>query len=207
MLELGSVVSALQVLPRILTVLAANHNLERLVLEYCGIGSESVRPLVHFLSNLSHRRDTFPDCFRQVQLQSCEGLPMMRPPFPYFCGSTQHPSNFTKKRTHALVKQPDIFGPNQPGILKNRAKKKICRTVHPSGHFMKICGPQVCSRQRLAFLWLCGNPLGDDAVQQLLPEVHGKVVSLNLSGTGHGGFQGIVGVPGDRFLERIRPEG
>jgi hypothetical protein len=71
---------------------------------------------------------------------------------------------------------------------------------------VKICGPQICSRQRLAFLWLCGNPLGDDAVQQLLPEVHGKVVSLNLSGTGHG-FQGIVGVPGDRFLERIRPEG
>ena len=44
----------------------------------------------------------------------------------------------------------------------------------------------------LAFLWLCGNPLGDDAVQQLLPEVHGKVVSLNLSGTG-GEFQAPEG--------------
>ena len=73
MLEFVIVTPALQVLPRILTVLVANHNLERLVLEYCGLGSESVRPLVHFLSNLSHRRDTFSDCFWQVKLESFEG--------------------------------------------------------------------------------------------------------------------------------------
>lgn len=74
----------------------------------------------------------------------------------------QHPSKVLTKRMTSL----DIFCSQQ-----KKMQQWSCPSLqaHP---------------KRLAFLWLSGNLLGDDAIQQLLPEVHGKVLSLNLSGTG-----------------------
>ena len=48
-----------QALPRVLEVLSVNFNLERLVLEYCGLGNESVMALVGFLSKLEQRPFVF----------------------------------------------------------------------------------------------------------------------------------------------------
>jgi len=48
-----------QALPRVLEVLSVNFNLERLVLEYCGLGNESMMALVGFLSKLEQRPFVF----------------------------------------------------------------------------------------------------------------------------------------------------
>ena len=48
---------------------------------------------------------------------------------------------------------------------------------------------------RLAFLWLPGNPLGDTGVKQLLPKLYGRVLSLNLAGTGSGLSVEIFSMP------------